>query len=334
MGAEEGQPQRAESILLVSLDNLGDLVFASSLLAPIREHFPSARIGLWCKGYASGLAPLLPQLDVTYAADPFWDRAPGTGKGSLGRFASVTRSVRLARFSTAILFSAPWRTAAAVAATGIPVRIGLERRRNRRWLTETLPPEDRNRPVLDEVARLLRPLGIQLPRLHYRLDASRLATEHSAAMAYLGQAPFVALHAFAGSASRCVAIDEWIRISDELSSCGLHTLWVGTATELAAVRLRERPRSEWRYSDALSGGSLTTVAATISRATIFIGHDSGPMHIASALGVPTVGVFAPGEPMRTFPQGTGPWRIISRSSPAEISAGDILEETDVLLRSR
>ncbi len=40
MGAEEGQPSATERILIVSLDNLGDLVFASALLTPIRERFP------------------------------------------------------------------------------------------------------------------------------------------------------------------------------------------------------------------------------------------------------------------------------------------------------
>src|SRR5512141_2807773 len=114
MAAERGQPQRPESILVVSLDNLGDVVFASALVAPIRRQFPSARIGLWCKSYASGIGPLIPDLDVTYSADPFWDRSPVEAKGSLRRFLSVALSVGRARFGKAILVLAPWRTAAAV----------------------------------------------------------------------------------------------------------------------------------------------------------------------------------------------------------------------------
>ena len=59
---------------MVSLDNLGDLVFASALVPPLRERFPSARIAVWCKEYAAGLGPLLPGVDSVYHADPFWDR--------------------------------------------------------------------------------------------------------------------------------------------------------------------------------------------------------------------------------------------------------------------
>ena len=332
MAAEGGQPQRLESILVVSLDNLGDVVFASALVAPIRRQFPSARIGLWCKSYAAGIAPLIPDLDVTYSADPFWDRSPGEARGSLRRFLSVATSVRRARFGKAILAFAPWRTAAAVAVTGIPMRIGLERRKNRRWLTSVLPPEDRKKPVLEEVGRLLGPLGISSPSLVYRLDASRLTKEHDVVSAFIGDVPYVALHPFAGSESRCVKVDEWIRVANELSSTGTGIIWIGAAEELANVKRRARANENWRYSDALSRGSLTAVAVAISRAKLFIGHDSGPMHIASALSVPTVGVFAPGEPARTFPQGPGSWRMISRQSPGEITARDILGEAEALLR--
>ncbi|MFN2601170.1 MAG: glycosyltransferase family 9 protein [Gemmatimonadaceae bacterium] len=333
MAAEEGQPQRRESILVVSLDNLGDLVFASALLPAIRKEFPSATIGLWCKSYASGLAALIPDLDIVYAADPFWLRSPGTDKGSFWRFIAVAASVRRARFDKAVVFSAPWRAAATVAATRIPVRIGFERRKNRRWLTNILLPPDRQRPVLAELGRLLEPLGIHAPSLVYRLDASTLVNEHTRVSSIMQGRSYVALHPFAGSQSRCVSLDEWISVANELASDDIQILWIGTSKELGPLKKRSEPNSKWHYVDDLSGGSLAIVAVSLSRAKLFIGHDSGPMHIAAALSVPTLGVFAPGEPARTFPQGPGPWRIISRSSPREISARDILAESNLLLAS-
>ena len=333
MAAEEGQPQRRESILLVSLDNLGDLVFASALLPPIRKQFPSAKIGLWCKSYASGLIPLIPDVDVAFAADPFWDRAPTRGRGSVWGFVAVAASVRRARFAKAIVFSAPWRTAAAVAASGIPVRIGFERHRNRKWLTDVIHSPERDNPVLDEIGRLLVPLGIPAVPLTYRLDASKLKDEHARVSSSMGDSPFVALHPFAGSESRCVKLDEWIKVANELSQSGTHILWIGTPKELATLKNPRNPNFEWHYADDISRGSLTTVAVAMSRAKLFIGHDSGPMHIAASLSVPTLGIFAPGEPKRTFPQGPGVWRIIARGSPHEISARDILDESTALVDS-
>jgi heptosyltransferase-3 len=333
MGAEEGQPQRSESILVVTLDNLGDLVFVSALFPAIRKQFPAATIGLWCKSYASGLIPLIPDLDVSYAADPFWHRSPGRGKGSVWRFIAVAASVRRARFDKAIIFSAPWRAAATVAMTSIPVRIGFERRRNRRWLTDVLPPHDRKTPVLEDLGRLLQPLGIQTSSLVYRLDASKLNSEQARVSSFMQDRPYITLHPFAGNQSRCVSLEEWISVANELASNETQILWIGTSKELAAVKKRSSGSTSWHYADDLSDGSLTTIAVAISRAKLFIGHDSGPMHIAAALSVPTLGVFAPGESARTFPQGPGQWRIIARSSPLEISARDILAESSALLAS-
>lgn len=331
MAAEDGQRERPESILVVALDNLGDLVFASALLPPLREHFPAAHIAVWCKEYSSGLVPLLPAIDATYSADPFWDRAPGRGKGSARRFLSVATAVRRARFDTAILCFAPWRTAAAVAVTGIPVRIGLERHRNRRWLTDTLPAEDRGKPVVEGVMRLLEPLGIRGVAPRYQLDAAHLTNDLAKVANSLKNDDYVVLHPFAAKENRCVALDEWVSVATELSSLGMSILWAGTSGELERLRRRADASQEWRYSDILFNGELTLTSVAMSRAKLFVGHDSGPMHIAAALGVPTVGVFAPGEPKRTFPQGSGPWRIISRASPVEITARDILDEARALL---
>jgi len=330
MAGEAGQRRKPERILVVSLDNVGDLVFASALVPPIREQLPSAHIAVWCKEYAAGLGPLLPAVDSVYHADPFWDRAPGTGKGSFREFLEVAGSLRRTRFDTAVLCFAPWRTAAAVAALRIPVRIGLERRRNQRWLTHALPPEDRGKPVLVEAARLLGPLGITVSELKYRLDAYRSHVDLNKVRASLGEGDYVALHAFAGSDARCVALNQWVETAGELSRRGMLVLWIGTTVELERIRQLAQPGVSWRYSDTLFGASLTKTALAISLSRLFIGHDSGPLHIASAFGVPAIGVFAPGEPERTCPQGTGPSRIIVRRSPRDIGAADILAEVRAL----
>src|SRR5262245_22973300 len=137
---------RADRILLVSLDNLGDLVFASALAPPLRERFPDARLVVWCKDYTAEIARLIPGVDEVIASDPFWDRAPGRGKGNARAFLKTLSRVRSRRFDIAVLAAAPWRTAAAMAATRIPIRVGLRRRKNRVFLTHALAREDSRKP--------------------------------------------------------------------------------------------------------------------------------------------------------------------------------------------
>jgi len=345
------QRDSARRILVVSLDNVGDLVFATSLLRPLRERFPQAHIALWCKEYTAGLAQLMPEIDQVFVSDPFWDRSPGREKGSPMKFFAALRDVRRERFDTAILSHGPSRTAAAIVAAGIPLRIGLERGHNARWLTRALPQADRSKSVLIEMSRLLAELGIASAEPRYRLDVSAFQNEKEAICRTLGGVPHVALHPFASKTDRCVALDVWAAVADALEGGGYAPLWIGSTVELDRVRSeaasgdsadwrtpgregggqtpseRKRHRGNWVYADKLTGGSLLKVALAISETTLFIGHDSGPLHIAAALGVPTLGIFAPGEPSRTFPQGPGEWRMIARRSPSEITADDIVTET-------
>ena len=169
----------ADRILLVSLDNLGDLVFASALAPPLRERFPGAALDVWCKEYTADVGRLVPGVSDVIASDPFWDVAPGTREG-LARsvFPRVLRGEAPA-VRRRVLAAAPWRTAAAVAATRIPDASDSAARKNRYFLTDVLPDESSDRPVMSELARLLAPLGIDAGRapVSTRRVAARGATE-------------------------------------------------------------------------------------------------------------------------------------------------------------
>ena len=330
-GARAATPDIAapERILVVSLDNLGDLVFASLLTRQLRAHFPAAHITLWCKRYTASVAPLLPGVDAIECAEPFWDRAPGGRKGSALAFTRSVMRLRRARFDVAILAAAPWRTAAAAAATGAARRIGTAQRKNRRWLTHVLPTQDIRKPVLAEMMRLLAPLGIEAPpELYYQLDAAPLAARRDRLAPLLG-GQVAALHPFASLRNRCVSLREWVRTAAALEARGYDPLWIGSPAELREIRATPGA-TRWAAMDEVGDGSIADTAAAISLAQLFVGHDSGPLHIAGALGVPVVGVFTPGEPARTFPQGTGQSGMLVRPSPVGVLAEDFLEAIDRL----
>src|SRR5436305_1035857 len=319
-----------DRILLGSLDNLGDLVFASALAPPLAARFRGATLDVWCKEYTADIAALISGVSTVIASDPFWDRAPGRGKGSVAGFLRAARSIRSRRYDIAVLAAAPWRTAAAVAATRIPMRIGLSRRKNRSFLTHPLPHEDPRRPVMEEIGRLLGPLGISAGPLRYRLEAARLESRRVRITQVVRQ-PFAALHPFASKENRCVALSVWLELAQRVQARGLSVLWIGSTRELDQIR--DVPAGNaWHFIDRESEGTLADTAAALSGAALFVGHDSGPLHVAGAFGVPVVAIFAPGEPLRTFPQGVGPSRMIARPSPEGITAADIEGEIEALPR--
>jgi ADP-heptose:LPS heptosyltransferase len=314
-------------ILVVALDNLGDLVFASALVPPLRDQYPNAAIDVWCKRYTADVARLIPGVRDVIAADPFWAVHPQQPRPPIAPFARSIGDIRAKEYDVAILSEAPWRVAAATAAARVPTRIGLARRRNSLFLTHVLPAADSHKPVLVEQARLLTALGIHSSQPRYRLDAARLGDEREVVRRALPER-FVALHPFAADRARCVPLEEWTQLAFALHARQLPALWIGTPPELRELRSITHPRGH--YADELPSGSLTSSAAALSLAAFFVGHDSGPLHIAGAFGVPVVGVFAPGQPDRTFPQGVGPSRMIARPSPEGIRASTILQEIDAL----
>lgn len=321
-----------ERILIVCLDNLGDLVFTSALLPPIRERFPNARITLLCKDYASGIAPLVPGIDAFVACDPFWDRAPGRAKGSLLRFVRTLFALRRENYDLAVITSPQWRAAASIRMTGARIRLAQERRKNRKWLTHVLAPADSNLPVLVDHAHFLDALGIAHGRLAYALERAPIESERRRIAKAIGVESFVALHPFASDRARCVALREWLAVAEALASRGECIVWVGSRAELDEVRAAESTAGIRRlYADALTAGTLRETAALLSLASLFVGHDSGPLHIANAFGVASLGIFAPGQPKRTFPQGIGPSRVLFAPTPREIDAAAMLENVDALL---
>src|SRR3954471_1267720 len=132
-------------ILLVALDNLGDLVFASALTPPLRDAFPDATIDVWSKTYTAPVARLIPHVTSVIDAEPFWAVRRGTPRPPITPVVHAVRDIRDRRYDVAILSAAPWRTAAAVATARIPARMGLARHRNGFFLTHVLPGENKHR---------------------------------------------------------------------------------------------------------------------------------------------------------------------------------------------
>src|SRR3569832_756660 len=134
-------------VLLVCLDNLGDLVF-TSVLAEALRHDPDVELSLWCKDYTARIGHLLPGVQQVFAADPFWDKAPGRKKGSARIFFRTLRTIRKKKFDVALIPSSCWRTPWFLRFAGIRERIGLAGRKNRLGLTRILPAPSRQEPVV------------------------------------------------------------------------------------------------------------------------------------------------------------------------------------------
>lgn len=309
-----------KKILLVCLDNLGDLVFVSALARALSQD-PEVELSLWCKDYTARLAHLMPGVKKIYAADPFWDRVPKQKRGSVRKFLRSWRSVRRGHFDLAVMTSQCWRTAIAVQLAQIPVRWGPLGRRNRPFLTNVVPWPDRTELAVRGFLRVFHPLVPRegIPPFTW-LDRRRLPQLELPKP--LQAKKFAVLHAFAGRADRCAPLEVWEVLAKEIEAAGYSILWTGTKNELSVLRQRW-PQLEAEHFVDTWAADLEKLAFIWSEASLFVGHDSGPLHVAHALGVPVVGLYLPGQ-KRTFPQAEAPSYCYHVSSPAAIKLEELL----------
>lgn len=325
--ARPGAP--APRVLIVALDSLTDVVLASAISPLLRNRYPDAEITLWCGSAAGPIGALVPGVDRVESADPFWEIAPGR-IGSLLPFLRSILRLRRHEFDVAVIGSAHWRAALAVAATRAPRRVGRVADGRGRWLTDLVAP-NRATPLLHDVARLVEPLDVHAPAwMRYWLNVEPLSPRRERFRPLLGPRP-VALQPFAGKRARGVPLKRWIRVAVELSRRGYDPIWIGRSSELREVR-RAVGSDGWKYVDRFGEGVIADVAAVISLAHLYVGHDSGPLHLARALGVPTIGIYTDGEPEGGIPDGMAESRAIVRRSPEEVTSDQMLAAVDALPR--
>ncbi len=323
--ARPGAP--APRVLIVALDSLTDVVLSSAITPLLRSRYPDAEITLWCACAAAPIGALVPGVDRVEGTDPFWEIAPGR-IGPLIPFVRSLLRLRKHAFDVAVLGNAHWRAALAVAATRASRRVGRLAEGGGRWLTDVVAP-NAAMPLLNDVARLLDPLDVRAPAwIRYWLNVEPLAPRRERFRPLLGPRP-VALQPFAGKRMRGVPLKRWIRVAVELSRRGYDPIWIGRASELREVR-RAVGADGWKYADSFGGGGIADAAAVISLAHLYIGHDSGPLHLARALGVPTIGIYTEGEPAGGIPEGTAESRAIVRRAPEEVTSDQMLAAFDAL----
>ena len=312
-------------ILLVALDNLGDLVFASALTPPLHAASPRDDPRL-VQGIHGAVARLIPHVSAVVAADPFWAVPPGHARPPVGPFLSSVRAVRRARYDSRCLSEAPWRAAAAVGAAA-------NSRSHRSGAPQESTFSDHGPRGRSPQAGCLR-AGSVLDALGIRSAVPRSSSRSGP----LGvRAKIVAnlprgLSRFIRSPARAIVVCLWLSGGARQSAArrGLATLWIGTSRELHELRactpdprsLLRRPlrRPLARHRRPRCHSRRSSLDTTPGRCT-----SPGPLAFRSSA------YFAPGQPERTFPQGTGAWRIFDRPTPAGITAGTILHEIDALL---
>jgi lipopolysaccharide heptosyltransferase I len=283
-------PEKSPRILLVRLSAIGDVIHAMPVACALRERFPHAFLAWAVEQRAGGLIEGHPAIDRRIVLPRGWLRWPA----GVWR---LRRQLRDLAFDTAIDAQGLTKSAAVAWLSGAKRRIGMGGRWGReisRWLNNDLVNTDGLHAV-PRGLKLLEPLGIQSPDVHF--DVPAVAADQNAAAELIQRLGldngFVLVASGAGWPSKLWPVDRHAAVAAYLGRrWGLPSLliWGNDAERARAEQIIAAAEGHAHLCPKIT---LLQLAAVARRACFAIGSDTGPLHLAAAAGTPCIGLYGP-----------------------------------------
>jgi lipopolysaccharide heptosyltransferase I len=299
-------------VLIVKLSSLGDVVHALPVAATLRARLGGARIAWAVERREAAVLAGHPALDEIITVDT-------RGWRRLGGLATAARAVRslasrlaAARFDVVIDLQGLIKSGLLVALTRAPQRVGYARRDLREPLSAIFTNRRLDRPagrhVVEQYLALLEPLGLGAPVLEFRLPSEPAAEAGADAFfAASGLKPrdrVVVLNPGAGRPDKRWPTDRFAalarRLADE-SMARVVVVW-GPGEDIAARAITDGTGGRVTMAPPTD---LLQLIALLRRASVVVAGDTGPLHLAAALGRPCVGLYGPTAAWRNGPYGPG-----------------------------
>ena len=305
----------SERILLIRLGAIGDIVHTLPLASAIKDARPDSHI-TWAVEPAPREVLLgNPDIDEILTIDTKRWR-----KNLLsGGFAALRRdllAVRNVDADVALDAQGLIKSGFLAWASGAPVRIGFEHRFCREGMNvlftthQALPPENPHH-VVEKNLSLLDPWGLPIPpKERYRFPLHETQQEGEQAEKYLenvGQRDgrqLLMIHPGGGWVTKRWAPDRFAQLADDWqeNDMGDALLIWGPGEEKMVDEVTGAMKTQPHVSPATS---IREMMALIRRGSCFVGGDSGPLHLAAAMGVRCLAIMGPTEPVRNGPWGAG-----------------------------
>ncbi len=309
---------KPQKILVRATNWIGDAVMSLPALEALHARFPKAEIVMLSKPWVSELYWKHPAVTRQIVYDPAADH-----RGVRG-FWRLVQQLRAEHFDAAILFQNAFQAAWVAWLAQIPVRVGYDREGRGSLLTEAVHPP---RPaayghqayyyleLLFRAGLIEQPESLNEIRLELERGEENWAAKHIDALGLRGPRFLVGLNPGAsfGPAKRWPP-ERFADLADRLIGA-LHAdvLIFGSREERP---LAETIASEMEHTPIILAGETTLrqFMALLARCRLIVTNDSGPMHLAAALGVPVVAIFGSTDERTTGPVGSRA-RVVSQHVP-------------------
>ena len=308
----------ARRILCLRLDSVGDVLMTSPALRALQHGRADRHVTLCTSMAGARVAPLIPYVDDVLVYEAPWMKATAAGGADAHRL-TIAR-LRRGLFDAAVIFTvysqSPLPAALLCFEAGIPRRLAHCRENPYQLLTDWVREPEPERLQRHEVRRQLdlvasvgartaqETIALRLPRGSRRTMRRRLR----GAGITRTSGGFVAMHPGASAPSRRYPADGFVAAGRTLAARGHRVVVVGARDEAPLADDVARRIGPAAVSFA-GRTTLVELAALLSLARVVVANNSGPMHVAAAVGTPTVALYALTNPQHT-PWGT-PARVLS-----------------------
>jgi heptosyltransferase-1 len=301
-------------VLVIRLGAIGDVVNALVFASALKEHAPRTHLAWVVHDLARPLVEGHPLVDRVHV----WSRASG-----LSGLARLVRELKRERYELAVDLQRIAKSALLARFSGAPRVLGFDRRRAKElswlWTRERIRPGDPGAHMIEQYLEVARHLEIPRPRTLHRWPVDPAAASFAEGLlAELGAAPIVINIGASKPANRWEPARFGALAAALARELCVPVCLTGGPDDLAAARAAiDAAGAAGGIRDLVGKTSLRELAELCGRARLFIGCDTGPMHLAAARGAPVIALFGPSDPRRTGPHDAGvAGHVVLRTPPA------------------
>jgi lipopolysaccharide heptosyltransferase II len=312
----------AEHVLCVRLDALGDVLMTTPAIRAVKESRPGRRVTLLTSPAGAAAAALVPDVDDVLVYDAPWMKATARRADSRPDRALIER-LRDGCFDAAAIFTVysqnPLPPTVVCYLADISLRLAHCRENPYQLLTDWVPDPEPQQFTRHEVRRqldLVAAVGCRTADERMAVRVPPAAAERvDEILAGFDLGPddrWAVMHVGASAPSRRYPAALFTAAARDLAGEGVRLVFTGSAAEEELIEKVRAGVGEYTYS--LAGElNLAELAALLRRAPLLVSNNTGPVHVACAVGTPVVDLYALTNPQHT-PWGV-PCRVLSYDVP-------------------
>lgn len=307
----KGKTATQHKILLIRPDHIGDLLLTTPAMVALRSALPNAEIHALVGSWSATAIASLDAVDNVITL-PF----PGFNRGDKGSLQSpyqlalqTAQQLRQIGYTSAVIMRPDhWWGAMVAHLAGIPERIGYAHDDVAPFLTHKVDLQHQH-AVLQNLRLMERWTGAISPEdalYQFSIDPAdhQYINEYLAKRDIAPQQTLICIHPGSGTWAKRWDEANWADVADTLATqLNAKIVFTGGGSEILLVKSIAEQMQAQRPLIVAGETQIGQLAALYARSRVILGPDSGPMHLAAAVGTPTVTLFGPADPVEFAPWG-------------------------------